>query len=427
VPNKSPAATIRGGAFGILRCHKEEMKIPKLPGWTWLLAALFCSAPLQAQVLSAADAALLERARTAILQGQLRDGAIPVVAYKSAGQPAYVNPYFANLACLGLLSAHDYKANAATLPYVEKWLNKFADLQEANGTIADYNGRRGANGELSLDAGQNPKLAPDSNDSYAATHLTVAAEYRAAGGAPSEKIKASCRKSFSVLQRCRDDNGFFWTFAADSASAGRLRVQYLLDNIEVHRGLVAAQALFVATGDADKANQAHLWAQILAEKLSLFWLPTQRYFVVLFADKAANISWGGQPLKAEGLATVSALAFFENLSKETRSDLWAKLFATHGAALEAGFRSADFASEDPAIERVYLAAFKAAPAAEKDALLMRLRLRATQLLNRNDLLTDSNHQGDEFPYVHRFGLLIQALLAQRGALPGELPSVSVQP
>ncbi len=392
------------------------------------VSGIFLLPAAQAEpVLSQADGVRVEKMRDAILNDQLADGAIPVIGYKSAGQPVYIEPYLAHLACLGVLSAHAYKPDSRDLPYVYKWLMWYGANMEVDGTMKRRDGTRSAQGTL---APGFTKLDQDSDDSYAALYLAVAAEYRkATGAAPNGRIIAACRKCVSVLEHCYDSsNKFYLTFVGTS---GKTPAHYLLDNTEVHFGLVEGDNFFTAVKIPATATECRNRASDLAANLGNFWYPEQAYYVPLYNDKAAKIAWNTGPFydangvatqaEAQALATVSALAFWNNAPLGRHSKLYARLTSNHKNHLAVGFAASDYNKEDPTIERFYFAVLKAGPTTDRSVVLDKVRSRVDEFIARNAQL--ASNPGLQQPYVHRFGMLIQALLSQNGQFPDQLPSV----
>jgi hypothetical protein len=362
--------------------------------------------------------------REAILSSQLADGAVIQVGYSVAGKPAYVEPYFANLACLGLLAARLCHREARTLPFIRRWLEWYADHQEPDGTIPRYDGFQDANRNLV----NYTEVGPDSHDSYAGSYLAVAAAYtRASHNRPSRKIIQACRRCMGVLARCRSGtDGFYHTLDPAPYPPDALPAQYLLDNLEVHQGLVAARVYFSGIRDVATAAEAASLAADLANRFHLFWYPQQAHFVSLLADKG-SVVWGGQLHHVEELANVSALAFLDHLRTATRTGLWNMLMSTRGESIWARFELKDYTMEDPTIERVYFAALRAAPPSDQEALFQKLLARTDNCLGRSALLQGGGDDSDPYPGVHRYGMLIQALLAQPDLLPAYLPKVPLDP
>lgn len=385
--------------------------------------------------ISEQDAGYIASCRLEILDSQLPGGVIPKVAYRDA--KVDIDPYFSNLACLGLLSAHNFKPDASNnaasqnLQCVLAWLKWYADNQDASGTIGNFRGRMQGDIFVRDDA----TILPDSHDSYAATYLSLVEAYLRAGGTLAgndlTKVKGASLLCFDVLKQCKDANGFYNNFIPARAPGGTYG-QYLLDNTEVHQGLVAASRLFARWSDNANATSAGDMATALAGQMHLFWYPDQKYFVTLYGDKP-SVLWGTRPTSAneieyqlgtKGLTTVSALGFFEGIPGKVSTDLWKKLFDTYGDDLEADFIDPDFGKEEVAIERAYFAALNAGSAEDRSHLLGLLRNRAAAVIAAGHHYTWPYYP--HIPYVHRYGMIIQGLLAQDGQLPQELPRVPLR-
>ena len=416
----------------------------------WCIGILLAVAPmLRAEPMPQEDEARIAESRAAIVACHLNGGAIAAVGYRRPNDPVYIEPYFNNLACLGLLDADRYR-RLATKPgtlterdVVRQWLEFIADHQEPDGTLVRWEAERAADGS----PGPLKRLIPDSHDSYAAGTLAVAAalaraDAQAGGPKPSEKIIAACRNALKVLQACKGESGFYWTFRRDAVpkknDAGETitNAQYTLDNLEVYQGLAAASELFAATGDQATADLAAKDAKDLASVIHRLWSPEYKFFVAMFGDRyygEKGVNWGGQPYRAEGLATVSALAFLENVALPLRSTLWERFRTDREKQINASLASAQVSDEDPTLERIYFAALRSATPERQDAWLKVVRQRADSLLARNRQLYDPAPRGQTPAYVHRFGLIIQALIAAdnshngREALPPGLPHVPNQP
>lgn len=201
--------------------------------------------------------------------------------------------------------------------------------------------------------------------------------------------------------------------------------EYLLDNLECYQGLVEIIDPLRASGREKEANLAQDWANKLAVKLGDFWSPNHNFYACMYGDLAANVGFGDQPLFAEGLATASALAMFDNAPAGRHSALWKKFQDSYGKKLTIGYTTPNFPLEDPTIERVFLAALRSASAAEIAAQRELLRKRVDELLVRNSRLADPRAlaDGNPFPYCHRFGLMLIALASPAGKPTPYMPTV----
>lgn len=372
-----------------------------------------------------ADAQRIEQCRQAILSCQLQDGAIVAVAYREVGRPALVDPYFSHLACCGILAAEQIKPSLQNREFIVKWLKWYALRQKADNGIFVLEGTRGLTGL----AGAKTK-APDSLDSYAALYLYLAGRHATLTNTKLDPdVAACCLRMLNILESCRSPNDLFWNFPGPGKTPqGNPRAEYLLDNVECFQGLVAIAAPLKAAGHEKEAQLAQKWASKLAVKLGDFWSPTGAYYVCMYGDKAAKVPFGRQPLYAEGVATVSALALFDHAPAGRHPALWKKFQAAYAEKLTIGYNTPKFPLEDPTIERVYLAALTSAPAAELAGQRTLLQKRVDELLARHGRLGDPKAlaDGKPFPYCHRFGLMLVALASPVGKPTPYLPSVPLR-
>lgn len=361
------------------------------------------------------DWLVADKCRQAVLACQLADGSIVTVGYPDNGRPALIEPYFAHWACAGVLAAEQYKPNVANRKFVFKWLSWYARQQLADNAIHVYSGTRGAQGIENM-----VRVNPDSLDSYAGLYCYVAGRYANLTKTNlSPEVAACCVRMLNVLQSCRSPNGLFWNFPP--GTPGVVPAEYLLDNLEVYQGLQEIVRPLKVAGYGVEASWAAQTAAALGTKLGDFWSPTHNYYVSMYGDLAAGVPFGGQPLHAEGLATVSALAFFDSPPLTRHQTLWTRFQQAYANSLLIGYGTNNYPLEDPTIERVTMAALRAGPAQDVTLHREMLLTRANSLLMRNQQL--ANPDNNPFPYCHRFGLMIVALLSPTGQPTPYLPTV----
>ncbi|MBR6781379.1 MAG: hypothetical protein IKM24_10245, partial [Clostridia bacterium] len=191
--------------------------------------------------LSAADALLLEGIYTSELAWlaytQLDNGAIPMTGNKNG--EVTVNPYFADIAALALLTdAENYADEVKS--YMEwhfEHLNTAAtDYNGVDGTIYDYT-LTVENGKVTAENVTNGEPSYDSTDSYAATFLTVVNAYYEAT-ADKEYIVSRSRDIIRIAEAMLSTYSFGLTNAKPDYA-----VKFLMDNCEVYEGALAAAAL----------------------------------------------------------------------------------------------------------------------------------------------------------------------------------------
>lgn len=393
-----------------------------------LLGLCFFPSHLNAQEkkISKPDQERIKKLVDCVLKTQLSDGAIPAVGYRFEGQPVHIDPYFVNLSMLGLCASDGPLPDPRIGSCVKNWLNWCSVNQNEDGTFSRYDGILLA---ASRTIGNTQTIAPDSHDSYAAGYLSVveACHYRRGQENLSPALLQSCMQAFQVLERCKDPgNGFYWNFDPQQVPDGKVLSQYMLDNIEVMQGLQAAQVIFTKSNEMELAELAQQRAVELQNSLHKFYHPQNEYFGCMYGDVVRDVPWGTQVARSERLATVSALGFLDNVPVTKRETLWGKLMQTHGKALNASFSQPNFTDEDPTIERVYFASLRGASGQEQKRLLGLVRKRIDQILKIEKQLDIPGQQGRSFPFVHRYGMLIQALLINADQQPAELPNIKVE-
>jgi hypothetical protein len=204
------------------------------------MALISAGCPGAGAVNSAAYADIIDLEARWLASLQLPSGAIPMTAEENG--TVTVNPYFANLAVLGLL-----EGGTEYLPAVKKYAEwYFTRLNTAqtdrcglDATIYDYSVHL-TDGRIS---GEEPvvingKKHYDSADSYAATFLSVLSGYYEKSG-----------DTAYISSRYADINRIIGVIFATlrgglTIAAPDYPVKYLYDNAEVYRGLDDAARLF---------------------------------------------------------------------------------------------------------------------------------------------------------------------------------------
>ncbi len=192
-----------------------------------------------------------------------------------------VNWYFGNL---GLLPF------AARMPReVRGWL----DLQ-----LTRYDLARGVIMDVEPDYSADPVaprikrlIAPDSNDAYAATLLSLAARYDAVAGDGAwwpVHVAALKRIADAGIRSLQKPTGLTRTFR-DRARPGA-DVAYLMDNCEVWSGLTAFAARLGTHGDSDAAIYMRAAGRVAAGLAGLF-LPAEAAFLPSDADGGVGTSF----------------------------------------------------------------------------------------------------------------------------------------
>jgi hypothetical protein len=193
-----------------------------------------------------------------IVEHAVEDGAI--VMYDPYAPPFSVDPYFANLACIGLVNAYTKNTDHPQyLSVATDWVTWYIDYaNRTNGVICDYVGVS-ANWSPST---TNPPY--DSADAYIATFLSLAGlVYPHADSAWQKALSGFLPTALSVVDQVLQKSvaGFPQKPTADlttqyKESAPVPLFCYTEDNCEVYSGLVAAAALGASIPSLNPGEQA---------------------------------------------------------------------------------------------------------------------------------------------------------------------------
>ncbi|MCA9071013.1 MAG: hypothetical protein KDA84_18930 [Planctomycetaceae bacterium] len=225
---------------------------------------------------------------------QLPDGAFTMVNEgKTPASPVWVAPYFVNHSMLALLAANDVHKNRADVARVGKWLGWSVKNQDPGGFWQDYTGtiaRYQGNGMV------------DAHDSSAAMFLLVAERYQRSGGKVPETLRAAAKRSLKCIQNVTDTDGLTW-------AKPDYRVKYLMDNIEVYAGLVAAQGFFTKTGDAAEAKAAGDQAEKISKGLKAYWQAVYQSRFAWVQHANGQFEGGLDKIYPHGLAQLFGVSF----------------------------------------------------------------------------------------------------------------------
>jgi len=153
--------------------------------------------------------------------------------------PDKINPYFSNLAAIGLTKDRNYH------PQVKAWMQWYirhlnhSDKWGLHCTMYDY----GVSGTA-----ETPLNDADSTDSYAATFLSLAWAFWQTGDHDARAYIKTLSHQLncigSVLVQTQQSNGLTW-------AKPDYQIQFLMDNTEVCKGLRDAASLFDALQNAN--------------------------------------------------------------------------------------------------------------------------------------------------------------------------------
>ena len=204
-----------------------------------------------------------QRAADAIRARQLANGAILVDP--TSVSPNWLMPYYSNLACIGLIIAYKVLQTTAYRDAARRWLEWYATHMNPDGTMYDYTYE---NGTLTS------RNTYDSSDSYAATFLESMERFRLdGGGTPYVRTRYSAvQKAVRAIQLTYQPDGLCW-------SRPDYPVKYLMDNVEVYRGLqAAAQIARVMRQESEWKTWSLLASKTLMGIETLLWYDTGGYY-----------------------------------------------------------------------------------------------------------------------------------------------------
>lgn len=191
-----------------------------------------------------------------------------------------LNWYFANLGLLGVMSQLNSQERG---DYVRNYLNLYISKLTANYTIMDVNFTGGNWNSPVL-------VAPDSDDSYAATFLSLAVRYvqLTQDWAWWDANKATLKNiAYYNLTTQVKANGLISTFQAPHT----WNVSYLMDNCENCRGLSDLASVLYFRGELTDYQYYNSFAQSVGSRLSILWDATRAGFKPSDANVAAETSF----------------------------------------------------------------------------------------------------------------------------------------
>jgi hypothetical protein len=195
--------------------------------------------------------------------------------------PDKINPYFSNLAAIGLTKDRKYH------PQVKAWMQWYirhlnhSDKWGLHCSMYDY----GVSGTA-----ETPLNDADSTDSYAATFLSLAWAFWQTGDDDARAyIKAHSRQLSciaGVLIHTQQSNGLTW-------AKPDYQIQFLMDNTEVYRGLRDAASLLDALQKPKASNWYSERAELVAKGIrdNLWDAANGNYFTYVGAPATDWTDW----------------------------------------------------------------------------------------------------------------------------------------
>ncbi|GAA4031519.1 hypothetical protein [Actimicrobium antarcticum] len=178
-----------------------------------------------------------------------------------------INWYFTNL---GILPIIQYLSATDLDLYIRTYLDLYLRRLEANSAIQDINFTTTPTGAFQL-------ILADSDDSYAATTLSVVARYLHASqnwawwDANKAKLKTMAYRNLTCAVKANGLTSVFQSPRSQTNSIG-----YLMDNCEVYRGLRDYAALLRERGEAVDANYYDSFANGIVARISASMFDTAR-------------------------------------------------------------------------------------------------------------------------------------------------------
>lgn len=271
----------------------------------WLVSATLVSlmavvGSAQSSSLSVAEEQAVTVCLSLIRECQLPDGAFAQASpIGKTHAPVWVAPYFANYAALALLAGYDHKKCPEDLARVGRWLAWCADNQTAEGFWTDHTG--------TLEAYKSNGTV-DAWDSSAALFLLVAGRYHRVGGRLPATATRAVSRALACIGRVTDTDGLTW-------SKPNYKVKYLMDNVEVCSGLLAAADVF----SAHERQAASEQADRIEKKLPAYWRPAEHCYAYALLENH-TFSGGLDKPYPHGLAQLFGLAFIAS-----KPALWTNL------------------------------------------------------------------------------------------------------
>lgn len=244
----------------------------------------------------------LRRIHAALRARQLPNGALLSDPISSPNEN-WLMPYYSNLAVLGWLKGVAATRETSDFAKIRRWLTWYAQFMNPDGTLYDYTY---ANGSLTS------RNTYDSSDSYAATYLEAIHEY--------VKTTGELRVAKSLFSRGiqRAVRAIRLTYQSDGLTWARpdYPVKYLMDNIEVYRGLTAAAEVARRIQRPSESSDWQQRAQRTYTALTtLLWLPNQQHY-----------AWG---LHANGALETRLSEWYPDVMAQLMAIAWLPLTSRH--------------------------------------------------------------------------------------------------
>lgn len=250
---------------------------------------------------------VVNKAARQVLARQAFDGAI-MMTTASATQNRII-PYFSNLAAVGLVEASRHTGKKEYLQASRRWLDWHVAHMNPDGTVWD---------RVVVDGQTSSTGTCDSTDACAAMFVDAVARYsEVAGPSPAQELFPAVERAVAAIRLTMNPDGLTW------AKPGH-KIKYLMDNVEVYRGLVAASRLArSAKKPGLSADWRNLAEQTHAGIEKTFWL-TDRGHYAWALDEAGKLETRAEQWYPDVMAQLMAVAWLPPNSslRELFASIW---------------------------------------------------------------------------------------------------------
>lgn len=198
------------------------------------------------------------------------------------GCTAWINPYNINFALTNVLRIN---ATESTLSRVQNYIAWYLshtnnpDQWGVNGTMYDY--------DVTSDGREVSRNDADSTDSYAATFLTLVRSYLDASGQKDwVKNQISSLKMIANSIWATFDSNIGLTYAKPN-----YMIAYLMDNVEVWRGLQDFSNLLGDVSDSDAQHYQDRASLIRTGIETKLWNPSRSEYQIAYNNPSQAVDW----------------------------------------------------------------------------------------------------------------------------------------
>jgi hypothetical protein len=227
----------------------------------------------------------------------------------------HVEPYFANLAAIGLTRAYKITHNSVYRDAVERWLTWYAKHMNSAGVMDDYTGAAGRRVSTHTH---------DSVDSYAATYIdAVYNEYLVTND------RTWLAQQYPYVHLAIHAVAAVMTPTGLTVAKPSYAIMYAMDNVETLRGLQSAHNIAIVLRHPSFASYtAKLAMRMRAAIGKYLWLPGEAAYAVAMAPDG-TITSGLNSWYPDIMANLMAVAWLPK--SDGRTELFHRLYTSHRA------------------------------------------------------------------------------------------------